>query len=396
MRVLFLNPWDRLIGPNRYLIEMLRHGPEIAAQSTVVFHQANEALEEYRELGCEVLIWPEISLVHPHATARNALKLLLTHSAGLSRVARRMRSLDPDVVISNSEILWIGGMAARLMNIPHMQVFHGIMSEYRFHGKPLLWKGYLSFLSLWSQRFVAVSQALASALRSGGLSEKKVVIIHNPIPLNDFESQMPKEIASEYDSLLQNRYPILLCVGQIFPVKGQDLLLKALPIIKERYPKVLCIFAGRIGSSEGLDDTDRFYHQLLRRVEELNLESTVRFLGEVNHLDILFRRAHVSVNPSRMESFCRAIAEALLCGTPVVAFAVGAIPEVAGPGALLVPPGDVQGLAEAIINTLMNPDEAQTRVEKGRTHVEQQFNAVDVARRFYDAIVQMVPRKRCS
>jgi glycosyltransferase involved in cell wall biosynthesis len=396
MRVLFLNPWDRLIGPNRYLVEMLRHAPEMAQKSTVVFPQADEALEEYRELGCQVLIWPEIGLVHPHPTVRSVVQLLLTHSAGLFRVTRRMRSLDPDVVISNSEILWVGGMAARLMHIPHMQVFHGLISEYRFRGKPILWKNYLSFLSLWSQRFIAVSEALASALRSGGISAKKIVLIHNPIPLNYFRPQISKDIVSEYDSLLQNRYPILLCVGQIFPVKGQDLLLKALPMIKERYPQVLCIFAGRVGSPEGLDDTERFHHQLLRRVEELNLGSNVRFLGEVNHLDILYKRAHVCVNPSRMESFCRVIAEALLCGTPVVAFAVGAIPEVAGPGALLVPSGDIKGLAKAIIDTLMNPNEARARAEKGRTHVEQQFNAVDVARRFYDAIVQMVPRKRCS
>lgn len=396
MRVLFLNPWDRLIGPNRYLVEMLRHVPEMAQKSTVVFHQANDALEEYRELGCEVLIWPEIGLVHPHATIRNALKLFQTHSVGLSRVVRRMRSVGPDAVISNSEILWIGGMAARLMNIPHIQVFHDIMSEYRFRGKPLLWKAYLRFLSLWSQRFVAVSQALGSALRSGGLSEKKVVIIRNPIPLNYLKTQMPKEITSEYDSLLENRYPILLCVGQIFPVKGQDLLLEALPMVRERYPQVLCIFVGGLGSPEGLDDTDRFYHRLLRRVEELNLGSTVRFLGEVNHLDTLYKRAHVCVNPSRMESFCRVIAEALLCRAPVVAFAVGAIPEVSGPGALLVPPGDVQGLAKAIIDTVMNPNEARARTEKGRTHVERQFNAVDVARRFYDGILQTASRKQCS
>jgi len=391
-RVVFLNPWDRFIGPNRYLLEILRHNSDLAVDAVVVFAEANGALEDYRRLGCHIEVWPEIGLIHPRLTVQSAKECLLTHSAGLFKIVRRLRSLGPDLVVSNSEILWIGGMAARVVKIPHVQIFHGILSEYRLHGKPRVWRGYLRFLSMWSKCFVAVSETLASVIVSGGMPAEKVRVVQNPIPLESLESQLSNQTTLELDTVLKDRYPILVCAGQIFPVKGQDLLLEALPTIKRRYPEVLCIFAGRLGSGAGVDDTEDFYSQLERRVDELNLRASVIFLGDTEHLDILFKRAHVSVQPSRMESFCRVVAEALLHGTPVVAFAVGAIPEVAGPGALLVSPGNVQGLADAVIDTLENPKEAQKRVREGRAHVEKSFDAARVAKRFHDLVLQVASR----
>ncbi len=391
-KVLFLNPWGQFIGPNRYLLEILRHNSDLARQAVVVFSEANGALKEYETLGCQIEIWPEIGLIHPRLTVESAKQLLLTHSAGLFKIVRRLRSLGPDLVVSNSEILWIGGMASRLVNIPHVQVFHGILSEYRLHGKPRVWRGYLRFLSMWSKCFVAVSQTLASVIVSGGVPTQKVRVVQNPISLESHKSELSKQTILELDTVLRDRYPILVCAGQIFPVKGQDLLVEALPVIKHRYPEVLCIFAGRLGSGSGLDDTEDFYRQLERRVDELNLRASVIFLGDTEHLDILFKRAHVSVQPSRMESFCRVVAEALLHGTPVVAFAVGAIPEVAGPGALLVFPGNVQGLADAVIDTLENQKEAQKRVRECQAHMEKSFDAVRVAKRFHDLVLQVASR----
>ena len=393
-KVLYLNPWGQFIGPNRYLLEILRHNSDLAENAVVIFPEVNGALEDYRKLGCQIEIWPEIALIHPRPTPRCAKQLLLTHSAGLFKIVRRLRSLEPDLVVSNTEILWVGGMASRLVNIPHVQVFHGILSEYRLHGKPRVWRGYLRVLSLWSKCFVAVSQTLASVIVSGGMPAQKVRVVENPIPLESPKSELLNQPTLELDTLLKDRYPILICAGQIFPVKGQDLLLEALPIIKRRYPEVLCIFAGRVGSEQGLDDTKHFYRQLQTRVDELGLRSNVMFPGETRHLDILFKKAHVSVQPSRMESFCRVVAEALLCGTPVVAFATGAIPEVAGPGALLVSPGDIRGLADAVISTLENPKDAQRRVEEGRAHVEKSFNAIELAGRFYDMVLQASESRR--
>ncbi len=160
------------------------------------------------------------------------------------------------------------------------------------------------------------------------------------------------------------------------------MLVEALPRVRERFPKLGCFFAGRFGSPEGAEDTAAFDRRLRQRLDELGLEGTVHFLGECENLPRLLRQADLYVQPSRTESFGRVVAEALLCETPVVAFAVGGVPETAGPGALLAPAGDPGALAEAIVSALTRPEEARRRARRGREHVLRQYGAPAVADRF--------------
>jgi glycosyltransferase involved in cell wall biosynthesis len=391
-KVLFLNPWDRLIGPNRYLVEMLRHAPELAGRSAVVIHENNDARNEYQSLGCRVEIWPEIAPIHPRLSLNNFVHLLHTHTVGLARLIPRLKALSPMVVVSNTENLWLGGLIGKLLRVPHFQVFHGDAWRYRLSNKGNLLKAYLRFLSFWNHRFIGVSYTGASALIQGGLLEDKVTIIPNPIPVNRIRAQMEAEIFPELAKFMEGRFPVLLCSGRIFPVKGQDLLIEALPAIRDRYPGLLCLFAGRVGSTAGMDDTVGFYHQIQERICDLNLEKHVRFVGEIENLPALLNQIHLYVQPSRSESFCRAVAEALVCGVPVVAFAVGAIPEVAGGGATFARPRDSADLSQTILTTLIHLPEAQRRAQEGRTHVEQQFNAIVLAKRFYLLLAQSVCR----
>lgn len=170
-KILFLNPWDRLIGPNRYLVEMLRHAPELAARSAVVLQENNGARAEYQSLGCRVEVWPEVGLIHPHASLKNFSKLLRTHTVGLARLIPRLKALSPMVVVSNTENLWLGGLIGKLLQVPHIQIFHGDAWRYRRSKKAGLLKGYLRFLSFWSHRLIVVSQTGAFALIQGGLLE---------------------------------------------------------------------------------------------------------------------------------------------------------------------------------------------------------------------------------
>jgi glycosyltransferase involved in cell wall biosynthesis len=171
-------------------------------------------------------------------------------------------------------------------------------------------------------------------------------------------------------------------------MKGQDLLLKALPAVYQQFPGATCLFAGRVGSDAGLDDTVRFHRDLVSDAASLGLGSSVTFLGEVQDLPALLAKADVYVQPSRTESFGRVVCESLLAGTPVVAFDVGGIPEAAGPGALLVPPGDVAALSQSIIRVLLNKELAGELTARGGQYVKSNFEAADVAGRFLKEIVE--------
>ena len=385
----FLNPWDRLIGPNRYLVELLRHAPELARRSLVALPAATDADGEYRELGCDVVAWPEMALVHPRLTPRHLAHLLTAHTLSLARVRRRLRTYGPEVVISNSESLWLGGMAARSLGIPHLQVFHTLTFEDRLGRRPRLLRAYLRFLATWNDRMIAVSHAVEEALERHGAAPERLSTLPNPLP-----AEMPADDpqgTGELDALCRHHSPILLCAGRISPMKGQDLLVEALPRVKDRFPRLLCCFAGRIGSADGAEDTITFARRLRQRIESLGLSPAVRFLGECTHLPDLIRRADLYVQPSRTESFGRVVAEALLCETSVVAFAVGGVPETVGPGALLAAAGDPDALATAILEALTLPEASRQRTREGRAYIRRHFGAQQIAEQFHAILNDLAP-----
>ena len=398
-RVVFLNPWDRLIGPNRYLLEMLRNLPDLARSATVVFDTANDAPEEYQQIECSTQLWPEVSPIHPRLSAGNALRLVKTHTAGLARVVNRLRSLKPDVVISNTENLWIGGMASRILGVPHLQVFHATTFKDRLSDHPWLVRAYLKVLSSLNRQFIGVSGAVTSALIESGVEHAQILRIPNPIDTNPYNignnalglgdvNQSGRRDTVRYGN------PVIICAGRISQMKGQDLLIRALPEVRKEFPGVKCLFAGRLGSDLGLDDTAKFYRDLLNQVASLGLESNVEFLGEVEGLSSLLGKADVYVQPSRTESFGRVVCESLLAGVPVAAFDVGGISEAAGPGGLLVPPADVPALSQAIIRIVKNHDMGRELAAAGRAHVRRNFEAADVAQSFFKLIIDASPARQ--
>jgi glycosyltransferase involved in cell wall biosynthesis len=225
-------------------------------------------------------------------------------------------------------------------------------------------------------RVIAVSKALAAALERAGVPSSKIAVVPNPVSLEQ-EADEKKGSRPEWKGS-----PVLVSAGRISRIKGQDLLVEALPAIVAEFPRLVCVFAGRVGSDAGGEDTFRFMRHLERRVVELGVRENVQFAGEVESLTTLLRRADLYVQPSRMESFGRVVAEALGCGTPVVAFAVGGVPEVAGEGAVLVEPENIVALSDAVIHALRSPDEMAEKASRGREHVEKNFGSAAVADSF--------------
>jgi glycosyltransferase involved in cell wall biosynthesis len=110
-------------------------------------------------------------------------------------------------------------------------------------------------------------------------------------------------------------------------------------------------------------------------IDRYSLRDAVRFTGRVTDEDLVqyLRSAELVVVPSLFEGFSLPLVEAMACATPVVATTGGALPEVAGDAAVLVPPGDPQALAAALVSTL---DDARLRVElgaAGRSRVLERF-----------------------
>jgi glycosyltransferase involved in cell wall biosynthesis len=150
-------------------------------------------------------------------------------------------------------------------------------------------------------------------------------------------------------------------VGRLVPIKDVPTFLKAAALVRKALPA--CRFA-LVGDGEERS-------LLEEEVSRLGLAEAVSFCGWRRDIGAVYGDLDVVVNSSRNEGTPVALIEALAASRPVVATRVGGTPDLLGEGArgLLVPPGEAEALAAAILETLRSPEAARLRALAGRDHV---------------------------
>ncbi len=161
------------------------------------------------------------------------------------------------------------------------------------------------------------------------------------------------------------KHPLLLGVGTLEPRKNHPGLIKAFYQAQRQKngPAMLAIAGG----------PGWLYEETRNLVAELKLERKVRFLGHVTDLELitLYSMADVFAFPSFFEGFGIPPLEAMACGAPVITSNTSSLPEVAGDAALLVDPGDINALAQAILSILGNDQLRAELVKKGYQRAQQ-------------------------
>jgi glycosyltransferase involved in cell wall biosynthesis len=149
------------------------------------------------------------------------------------------------------------------------------------------------------------------------------------------------------------------------PIKGQQVLLRALARLRSTDPDVHLVCVGRPRPGGPTE----------RLVADLGLGTVVRYVSDLpdKELAALLGSASVAVVPSLYEGFSLPAIEAMACGTPLVASAAGALPEVVGDCGRLVRPGDPAALAAAVGELLADPKGRAGLGEAGRDRVRTRF-----------------------
>jgi len=203
---------------------------------------------------------------------------------------------------------------------------------------------------------ICLSRALASRIVAEGISPEKLYQIPNGADLSFF-AYRPTALAGELRNRL-SAVSLFLCVANFLPVKGQDVLIRAMAQLPQSAGAA--IFVG--------DGPER--PRLEKLVEELQLTPRIFFAGKKSHAEISEWMSAVDalVIPSRNEGGPTVIIEALACGLQVVGTAVGMIPEVIDSEDIgfVVPPEDPAALASAlskIAQRKVNKEKLRTRAE---------------------------------
>lgn len=194
--------------------------------------------------------------------------------------------------------------------------------------------------------------------------------IHNAVDLTEFDTE-------EWNVLQSGRF--VLCIALLQPRKAVDVLIKAFQLLGQTHPEMELWLAGD-GPLRG---------QLEDLVSQLGLTQKVKFLGSQDRIGVkkLLRQCTLLVLPSRAEPFGIAILEAFSSMKPVVASAVGGIPEIIedGRNGILVEPENPQALCDAISKVWTDPVLAEQLGHAGYETVRKHFQW-KVASARYEAI----------
>ncbi len=206
-----------------------------------------------------------------------------------------------------------------------------------------------------AHRIVANSQAAAERLRVEGIADRKIQVIPNGIDPALFH-------VHEY-SARPRRVAMVACLRE---EKRIDVLVTAASRILSRYPDAEFLIAG--------DGTCR--DALVAQARELGVLGRFQFLGHRDDVPAVLAQADVFVLPSRSEASPNSVIEAMAAGLPVVASNVGGIPELVTEGQTgrLVPPGNPEALASALLDLLDHPDRAAEFGRNGRERIERTYS----------------------
>ncbi|MGF1570710.1 MAG: glycosyltransferase [Nodosilinea sp.] len=185
---------------------------------------------------------------------------------------------------------------------------------------------------------------------------------------------------------------VVLYVGRFDPRKGIETLIRAFGELDVlTHPHLRLVIAGGSDPTQA-DGAER--RRLEAIVQELDLGDRVCFAGRVSDHDLpyYYAAADLCVVPSHYEPFGLVAIEAMACGTPVLASAVGGLnfSVVSEETGLLVPARDVQAFAVGIKRILTQPDWAQQLQSKAARRVRQHFSWVGVANQLGDLYGRLI------
>ncbi len=362
-RVLFYNHTSQVSGGERMMLLLLRNLRRSSFAPIVICPSGGPLARACEEIGVEVHEIESLDArftLRPDRLAGYAASILNT-SADLRRLVRR---LHPDLIHANSvRAGLVANFATFGTDVPLIWHVHDILPRHPFTSA-------IRLLARKSKRtrMIACSHAAARSMSRSG----QVRVIRNGIELATFQFQPGMGLRIREELGIGNEF-VFGSVGQIAERKGQAGLLDAFAHALNSIPNALLLIVGT-----PLFEHDRNYAAGLKsRVRDLGLEEKVRFLGQRKDIPALMHALDVFVLNSANETFGLVLAEAMACGTPVIATRGGGVSEIVTDGQTgrLVDYGNREALARAMVELANNKSLRSLFILNARRFVERNLSS---------------------
>jgi len=276
------------------------------------------------------------------------LSPLLLYRAVRPFVERLHRERGFDLI--DAHYFYPDGVAAAMLgqrlDVPTVITARGsdvnLIAQYRLPRRLIRWA------ARQAAAVVTVSQALKDKLVALGVEHERIHVLRNGVDLELFHPNDQERLRAELDL----RRPTLLSVGNLLAFKGHGLVIEALSLL----PQCELVIAG--------EGPDRAAFEALAR--QRGVSERVRFVGSLDQQDLrrYYCAADALVLASSREGWPNVLLEAMACGTPVIATAVGGVPEIvtSTEAGVVVEERSAPALARAVRELSVRPRErAATR-----------------------------------
>ena len=211
-------------------------------------------------------------------------------------------------------------------------------------------------------KFVVVSKAIEKDFLDYGVSPKILEVIYNVTDTGRFNPGIRSDIRRELR--ISDTDFVVSLLGNYSFYKGHTFLLEAIPAVLKSFPSVKFIFAGKVPD------------KVTNLSGKLNVGNSVFFLGFRSDVPEILKASDLLVCPSTMEGLAGSLIEAMAMKLPTVATNVGGNSEIVkhNETGILIPPGNVKAISDAISYIIENPNIAKKMGEEGSRVVKKTFS----------------------
>jgi glycosyltransferase involved in cell wall biosynthesis len=357
------------LDPARFSTTLVTGTEDAAEGNYLALHGREAAVELIPDLGREI---------RPLRDVRTL--------ASLMRVIRRVR---PHVVHTHTAKAGaVGRLAAVLCGVPVVvHTFHGhVLRGYFSPAKTAVYRAIERGLAWRTDRLLTVTDRVRDELLALGVGRPGQ---YTTVPLGFDLAPLVQaagrrgELRAELDL---GTAPLVGIVARLVPIKAHEVFLDAAVRIRASLPEARFLVVGDGECRSALE----------ARVDALGLRDAVRFLGWRADLDRLYADLDVVVLTSRNEGSPVALIEAMAAGVPVVATAVGGVPDVVAHdvSGLLAPMDDAAAVADHTVALLRDRERAAAMGRAGRTRVVATYSADRLVDDIETLYTQLLGRRR--
>jgi len=220
---------------------------------------------------------------------------------------------------------------------------------------------------------------------------QRIVAVPNAVDVDTYRpgdrQQAKRVVAAPAD------HPLVLMLANLSPHKGQETVIEAMRLLKERGVRVECWLVGSEREPGG-----RYTSFLKQRVGESGVADRVRLLGQRSDVPELLRAADFVLLPSTCEGLPLSLLEAQATGVPVLAAPTAGIPEIIEDGqtGYLIPAGDAAGYAHRLAMLIAQPETARRVAQQAFQRTTRERSWAAYCRRIDAVYAEVLAQAPCG